>query len=542
MNNKFPNSPSPNFQSSGHSPALPPGWTWTTLGQIAVDLIGGGTPSREVPEYFGGNIPWFTPTEVPKDRVCVLYSSRENITDLGFKKSSARIIPAGSVMLTSRASIGYVGIAGTDVTTNQGFASIVCPEGLFNSYLAYWLWSIRDELESKATGTTFKEISKAKLREFCFPLPPLAEQRRIVAKIEELFSKLDAGVEALKKVKAGLKRYRQSVLKHAFEGRLTEDYRRRKSKVGVPADDQGGEGTRMAAEPRVEYGAEDASALLARIREERKKALGRKYKELPPIDTSDLPALPEGWAWARMSEACTKVQDGTHFSPKVQYSEPGHHLFKYITAKNIRPFRLDLNDLTYIDESVHKRIYARCNPEQGDVLLTKDGVNTGMVAVNTLEEEFSVLSSIALLKPNRDVLTGKYLCYFIGSPIGQRLILGRMTGTAIKRIILERARNAEVPIAPIDEQQEIVSEIERRFSIADAVEKVVDESHKQAERLRQSILKRAFEGKLVPQDPSDEPAEVLLERIRAEKEKNQTPKRSSRNKIRSTRVRASRHG
>lgn len=107
-------------------PLLPKGWVWTRLGEISLEVIGGGTPSRENSEYFGGNIVWLTPTEILKDKIVVLNNSKEKITDAGLKNSSARIIPKGSVLLTSRASIGFVAIAGCELTTNQGFASFVC--------------------------------------------------------------------------------------------------------------------------------------------------------------------------------------------------------------------------------------------------------------------------------------------------------------------------------------------------------------------------------------------------------------------------------
>src|SRR5215210_7507635 len=104
---------------------LPDDWKLVALGEIA-DLIGGGTPSREHPEYFTGDIVWLTPTEIPRNRVTVVSDSREKITQEGLKKSSARVMPEGTVLMTSRASIGYVAIAGTEVTTNQGFASFIC--------------------------------------------------------------------------------------------------------------------------------------------------------------------------------------------------------------------------------------------------------------------------------------------------------------------------------------------------------------------------------------------------------------------------------
>ena len=166
-------------------------WVKVKLNDVC-ELIGGGTPSRQNLEYFNGNILWLTPTEIPKNKITKIYESRERITKVGLKKSSAKIIPVNSVLLTSRASIGYVAIAGIDVTTNQGFASFVCSEVIHNYFLAYWLFANKDLLKSKATGTTFKEISKSKLRELELKLPTLKEQKRIVSKIESIFGRIDA--------------------------------------------------------------------------------------------------------------------------------------------------------------------------------------------------------------------------------------------------------------------------------------------------------------------------------------------------------------
>ncbi len=186
---------------SDSQPLLQSSWALGNIDDLC-QLIGGGTPARENPDYFGGSIVWLTPTEIPKNKIVTINNSKEKITESGLRKSSARIIPKGSVLLTSRASIGYVAIAGCDVTTNQGFASFVCKNAIYNAYLAYWLFSKKNALETQATGTTFKEISKAKLKELIVPLPPLPEQHRIVTKIEELFTQLDAGVASLKKVQA----------------------------------------------------------------------------------------------------------------------------------------------------------------------------------------------------------------------------------------------------------------------------------------------------------------------------------------------------
>ena len=203
---------------------LPSGWVRTRI-ELVCDLVGGGTPSRENLEYFkDGTIIWLTPTEINKVKILKINTSREKITELGLSKSSAKLIPRNAVLLTSRASIGYVAIAGTEVTTNQGFASFLCSKIINNYFLAYWLKGNTRILKSKATGTTFKEIPKSIIKKLYVDVPPLPEQKRIVSKIESIFTQIDAAQKNLevlasqvKPSSASLNALKNSVLKQAFE-------------------------------------------------------------------------------------------------------------------------------------------------------------------------------------------------------------------------------------------------------------------------------------------------------------------------------------
>jgi type I restriction enzyme S subunit len=214
-----------------------------------------------------------------------------------------------------------------------------------------------------------------------------------------------------------------------------------------------------------------------------------------PEGAEEMRALPTAWRWAKMSEVCSRVQDGTHFSPKEQ-ARTGD--FKYITAKNIKHWGLDLSELTYVQEHVHREIYRRCNVEKGDVLYIKDGVTTGIATVNTLDEEFSLLSSVALLKPHRDILDSLFLKYYLNSPEGFRNMTGQMTGTAIKRLILQKIKAAVVPVAPLPEQRRIVAEIEKQFTRLEAGVAALRRVQANLNRYRAAVLKAACEGRLVP--------------------------------------------
>jgi type I restriction enzyme, S subunit len=261
-------------------------------------------------------------------------------------------------------------------------------------------------------------------------------------------------------------------------------------------------------------------------------ALVHESQHMPsPEGAKEMRGLPSGWRWARMSEVCSRVQDGTHFSPKEQ-ARTGD--FKYITAKNIKHWGLDLSELTYVPEQVHREIYKRCNVEKGDVLYIKDGVTTGIATVNTLDEEFSLLSSVALLKPQRDILDSLFLKYYLNSPEGFRNMTGQMTGTAIKRLILLKIKAALVPVAPLIEQRRIVTEIEKQFTRLEAGVAALRRVQANIKRYRAAVLKAACEGRLVPTEAElqksglrgqkakgrYEPAEALLARILTERRQN----------------------
>lgn len=172
-------------------------------------VLSGGTPNRNVLEYFGGDIAWFTPSEIPKHSIDEVVNSVEYITDLGLKKSTAKILPKGTVLLTSRATIGMIAIAGKEIATNQGFANFICNVNiLYNWYLAYWLSSKVDLLKSLSSGTTFKEISKTTIRNLEITLPPLSEQKQIAA----LFQSIKAAIEQVEGQEKNLKALQKSLV------------------------------------------------------------------------------------------------------------------------------------------------------------------------------------------------------------------------------------------------------------------------------------------------------------------------------------------
>ena len=202
---------------------LPNGWIKSTLEKVA-EWGSGGTPSRNNPKYFSGDIPWIKTGELgPK----YIHNAEEHITEEAIQKSSAKIFPVGSVGIAMYgATIGKLSIWGIEASTNQACAvAQTHSEVLYNEYLYYFLFSEKRDIIKAGKGGAQPNISQGILKEWNIPLPPLNEQKRIVAKIEELFSELDNGTESLKTAREQLKVFRQAILNHAFEGKLTETWR-----------------------------------------------------------------------------------------------------------------------------------------------------------------------------------------------------------------------------------------------------------------------------------------------------------------------------
>jgi len=249
--------------------------------------------------------------------------------------------------------------------------------------------------------------------------------------------------------------------------------------------------------------------LLERIKEERKKKLGSKYKELPPLDTSELPDLPEGWTWARVFDLGDVETGRTPSKAKLEFYGKDFPFFKPTDLNagyNTRESQDGLSKLGIQQ--------ARFLPA-GSVLVTCIGATIGKTGL--IRRAGASNQQINAIIPAKGI-SSEYLYYVCVSPDFQKRILSSASATTLPILNKNKFEQLILPIPSTSEQQLIVSEIERRFSVADEVEKVVEQSLKQAERLRQSILKRAFEGKLVPQDPTDPPPIQLLEEIRKQKE------------------------
>ncbi|WP_282178244.1 restriction endonuclease subunit S [Vibrio nereis] len=316
-------------------------------------------------------------------------------------------------------------------------------------------------------------------------LPPEAEQKRIVEKLDEVLAQVDTIKARLDGIPDLLKRFRQSVLASAVSGRLTEEWR------------GGGEHDLI-----------DFNEIASMNFEQRKLSIDGRIQKAKPLEQVPTLKLPKSWSWCSIDDCALKITDGTHHSPD-SFPEGD---FMYVTSKNVREGFIDLSNITYVTKETHKDIYSRCDVKLGDVLYVKDGANTGLSCVNNIAEQISLLSSVGVIKVT-SYMDAKYLQHYLNSPIGRKLMLDKMGGTAIKRLTLKKIKESPVSVPPIEEQQEIVRLVDQYFAFADTIEAQVKKAQARVDNLTQSILAKAFRGELVPQDPNDEPADKLLERI-----------------------------
>lgn len=208
---------------------VPENWIWTWTGAIA-EVISGGTPKSKVEEYYkDGTISWITPADLSGYQDMYISKGKRNITELGLNKSSAKMLPINTVLLSSRAPIGYVAIAAKDLCTNQGFKSFAPSNAYYPKYLYWYLKFSKYYMESMASGSTFKELSSNKSKEIPIPLPPINEQKRVSEKVERLLNKVEEAKTLIEEAKETFELRRAAILDKAFSGDLTGKWRKENS-------------------------------------------------------------------------------------------------------------------------------------------------------------------------------------------------------------------------------------------------------------------------------------------------------------------------
>jgi len=485
-------------------------WAWVRLADVGA-IVGGGTPQSNDADNFtagGTGIAWLTPADLGRHNELYVSHGSRDITEKGLKSSSATLIPKDSVLFTSRAPIGYTAISANEITTNQGFKSVVPYITECSRYIALYLKAFGPWIDSKASGTTFREVSGKVVSGLPIPLPPLPEQHRIVAKVDELMALCDQ-LEAAKAERENqrdrliaaslhrlnssddadasresarfylnhlprlttrpehIKQLRQTILNLAVRGRLVPQ---------DPNDELAGELLKRIQEQK---------AMLVKSGEIREI---RKGNLLPLVDKNQtLYSLPTGWEWTRLGVVCFLISDGTHHTPK--YENSGIH---FLSVKDVSSGSINFSNTRFISEATHLELCKRCKPEFGDILLTKVGTTGIAVTVDTTQE-FSIFVSLALLKFSQINLDGQYLRMLINSPFVRQQSADNTQGIGNKNLVLRLINQFSIPLPPLAEQHRIVAKVDELMALCDQLETQLTTTQTDNRRLLEALLHRALE-------------------------------------------------
>ena len=501
---------------------LPTGWAEVELGEVWHESRARARPDRIAQTDFIG----LEHVESGTNRILARGRS-------GDVKSAVAVFSVGDVLygrlrpyLNKVIRPGFAGVASTE------FLVFKETQTLANALLMHLLSSsdLVGYASANSAGVNLPRVSAKRLAKYRFPLAPLPEQHRIVAKIESLFAKLDEGVAALKRAEANLERYRASVLKAAVEGRLTERWRRQN-----PPEETGEELLRrILAERQMRWETEQLAKFEAKGKKPPKNWKA-KYKEPVTPDTSGLPGLPDGWCWATVDQVSVAVQYGS--SAKTSPRAEGVPVLR---MGNIQQGALDLESLKYLPRDHGE--FPKLLLADGDLLFnrTNSAELVGKTAVYRGRPDpcsfASYLISVRTVRARLSTVVASALNSswgraWIASVVSQQVGQANVNGTKLRAF--------PFPLPPETEQDEITRLSGDAGESATRLTGATTDLLRKTTVLRQSILKRAFEGRLVPQDPADEPASVLLERIRAEQDaewKRRKRRRSNRKRQRTSRT------
>ncbi len=439
------------IQNSG---GLPAGWKWVKVAEIG-KIETGSTPSKQDSNFYADEFPFYKPTDLEAGYNVRI--SRDNLSASGLKE--ARFLPIDSILVTCiGATIGKTGIIRRAGACNQQINAIVPSKDYNPNFIYYQAVApiFQKSIKDNAAATTLPILNKSKFQNLEMVHCSLSEQHAIVSKIEELFSELDKGKQQLETAKQQLKIYRQAVLKWAFEGKLSE-----LGRVGLKDDRITG-------------------------LHNQKEILQSTNPKNPNSDSE----LPEGWRINDLKSITESIQYGFTDSSSKEPIGP-----KFLRITDIQDNKVDWNDVPYcsIDSELKKKYLLR----GGDLVFARTGATVGKSFLIKGEIPDAVFASYLIRVRVNMEMNEKYLSYYFNSPNYWTQITEGQVGTGQPNVNGTKLGQLKIVIAPLKEQHVIVQEIESRLSVCDKVEETINQSLAQAETLRQSILKKAFEGKLI---------------------------------------------
>jgi len=418
---------------------IPESWMWVRLESLC-NIINGFTPSRSNPDFWNGDIPWFTIDDVREQGRFISYT-KQHITSKAIAKGTQRIVPPNTVLLCCTASVGEYAYTKISLTTNQQFNALVIRDEnvslLWSMYLYLFVQTLKPQIIAWAGRTTFNFLSVSKLKAFIVPLPPLAEQKRIVAKIEELLPFIDRYKQAWSKLEQFNSRFpedmKKALLQYAIQGKLVEQR---------PEEGTGEE-------------------LFAQIQAEKQRLIQagkiKKEKPLPEITEDEKPFdIPDSWKWVRLGQiGLTNI--GLTYSPK-HISNDGIIVLR---SSNIQNGKMNYSDIVRVNLDVPEN--KMCH--QGDILICARNGSKRLVGKAALVDGdgMSFGAFMAIFKSQ----CNNYILYVINSAFFKNSMLGDTGTTTINQITQDMLKNIAVPLPPLSEQKRIVEKLEQLLPLCE---------------------------------------------------------------------------
>ncbi|RFF49234.1 restriction endonuclease subunit S [Xanthomonas campestris] len=482
---------------------LPIGWEWIRLGQIG-DWGAGATPARGNSSYYGGEMPWFKSGELVADFISV---SEEMVTEMALKECSLRRNKPGDVLIAMYgATIGKAAILNVEGTTNQAVCACTPFNGVFNRYLLLTIKAMKSNFIGQGAGGAQPNISREKVVATVMGLPPLAEQHRIVAKVDELMALCERMEARQADADSAHAQLVQALLESLTQARDAEDFAQSWQRLAehfhtlfttessIDALKQtllqlAVMGKLVAQDPSDE----SANELLKRIAAEKAQLVTtgeiKKQKTLTVIEEGDeLFELPLGWRWARLGELCSKVTDGEHATPRR--SSSGHYL---LSARNVTNEGIFLNDVDFVPQDEFERIRKRCDPNIGDVLISCSG-SIGRIAVVDRDNAYSMVRSVAMIRPVSVGTTPEFIARCLRSPALQTEMFAKSRQSAQANLFLGAISSLVMPVAPRPEQHRIVAKVDQLMALCDQLKSRLSEARQVNERLANALIGQALSG------------------------------------------------
>jgi type I restriction enzyme S subunit len=451
---------------------IPPLWEVAALEDVCL-VIQGQSPPGETYNTERKGLPFFQ----GKAEFGDIYA-----TPVKWCTAPTKIAERDDVLVSIRAPVGPVNLCPEQACIGRGLAALRPLGGIRPKYIFHAMRHTEGSLAAKGTGSTFEAVSGAQLRSHEIPVAPSGQQTLIVDEIEKQFARLDAAMASLQQVRSKVERYRASILKAACEGRLvpTEaELARARKREYEPAEKLL---EHLLVDRRAKWEQQQIDKMRRDGVEPKNDRWRSKYKEPSTPAGLSTSSVPEGWTTVTIGQLAWSVRDGPHFSPA--YVEEG---VPFITGGNVRPNGVDFDKAKRITPELHRQFSQRTKPEKGDILYTKGGT-TGIARVNTYDIEFSVWVHVAVLKLASGV-DPFFLQHTLNSPSSYTQAQKFTHGVGNQDLGLTRMVNITFGLPPLAEQRRIVEEVDRRMSILDEVDHLVNASLLRGSRLRQAILR-----------------------------------------------------